>query len=126
VIVFNLKCAGGHGFEEWFASSADYEAKAAARVVVCPECGSTHIETRRTSRKDSQRRGSTAARRPRRLLPGRADCRPALAASARWRIDAGMLTIRRRPSLASLARSPGGKVFAGSADVVPLSQREGQ
>jgi hypothetical protein len=44
VIVFNLKCAGGHGFEEWFASSADYEAKAAARVLACPECGSTHIE----------------------------------------------------------------------------------
>jgi hypothetical protein len=44
VIVFNLKCAEGHGFEEWFASSPDYEAKAAARALVCPECGSTHIE----------------------------------------------------------------------------------
>jgi hypothetical protein len=44
VIVFNLKCAGGHGFEEWFASSAGYEAKAVARTLVCPECGSMYIE----------------------------------------------------------------------------------
>ena len=44
MIVFNLKCSEGHGFEEWFASSADYQAKAAARALVCPECGSRHIE----------------------------------------------------------------------------------
>jgi hypothetical protein len=46
VIVFDLKCAEGHGFEEWFASSADYQARAAARALVCPECGSTHVEKR--------------------------------------------------------------------------------
>jgi hypothetical protein len=46
VIVFDLKCAKGHGFEEWFASSADYQARAAARALVCPECGSTHVEKR--------------------------------------------------------------------------------
>ena len=78
VIVFNLKCAEGHGFEEWFASSADYEAKAAARALVCPESAA-----RRISRRGSRRRTSTAARRPRRLQPGRADCRPAPAVSAR-------------------------------------------
>jgi hypothetical protein len=27
MIVFNLKCAEGHAFEEWFASSAEYEAR---------------------------------------------------------------------------------------------------
>jgi uncharacterized protein (DUF1330 family) len=43
VIVFNLKCAEGHGFEEWFASSADYEAKAAARALVCPESAARHL-----------------------------------------------------------------------------------
>ena len=44
MIVFNLKCAEGHGFEEWFASSADYEAKAAGHALACPECGSTDVE----------------------------------------------------------------------------------
>ncbi len=43
MIVFNLQCGSGHGFEEWFNSSADYEAKLAAREVVCPECGDTHL-----------------------------------------------------------------------------------
>ena len=44
VIVFNLKCAAGHSFEEWFASSREYEAKALAHELVCPECGSTHVD----------------------------------------------------------------------------------
>ena len=44
VIVFNLKCAEGHGFEEWFASSREYEAKASAHELVCPECGSRYVE----------------------------------------------------------------------------------
>ena len=44
MIVFNLKCCEGHGFEEWFASSADYEAKVGARARVCPECSSTCIQ----------------------------------------------------------------------------------
>lgn len=43
MIVFNLKCSGGHDFEEWFASSADYEAKAASHGLICPECGDTEI-----------------------------------------------------------------------------------
>lgn len=44
MIVYDLKCGGGHRFEEWFASSADYDAKAAADGLACPECGDTHVE----------------------------------------------------------------------------------
>jgi hypothetical protein len=43
MIVFNLQCAGGHGFEEWFVSSADFEARMAAHQVACPECGGTDL-----------------------------------------------------------------------------------
>jgi hypothetical protein len=43
MIVFNLKCAEGHGFEEWFASSADSEERLANHDVACPQCGDTHI-----------------------------------------------------------------------------------
>ena len=43
MIVFNLKCDQGHAFEEWFASSADYEARTAAHEVTCPDCGDTHV-----------------------------------------------------------------------------------
>jgi hypothetical protein len=44
LIVFDLKCEKGHGFEEWFASSSDYEARRDAAEIACPECGDTHIE----------------------------------------------------------------------------------
>ena len=43
MIVFNLQCGSGHGFEEWFASSDDYEAKMVAHEVACPECGDTDL-----------------------------------------------------------------------------------
>lgn len=44
MIVFNLKCRVGHGFEEWFASSDDFEARRAQRALRCPECGDDHVE----------------------------------------------------------------------------------
>lgn len=43
MIVFDLKCTHGHRFEEWFASSADFEARAAGRQLRCPECGDDTI-----------------------------------------------------------------------------------
>lgn len=43
MIVYNMKCGGGHAFEAWFASSAEYEAKAAEHALSCPECGDTHV-----------------------------------------------------------------------------------
>lgn len=39
MIVFDLKCGGGHVFEAWFGSSADYEAQQARKLVQCPICG---------------------------------------------------------------------------------------
>jgi hypothetical protein len=44
MILFNLRCAQGHGFEEWFASSAEFDAKAATQALKCPACGDNHIE----------------------------------------------------------------------------------
>lgn len=38
MIVFDLRCSGGHVFEAWFASSAAFEAQASARQVRCPVC----------------------------------------------------------------------------------------
>lgn len=44
MIVFDLKCPQGHRFEEWFASSDDFESKLASHAVRCPECGEHHLE----------------------------------------------------------------------------------
>lgn len=44
MIVFDLKCGGGHVFEAWFASGADWERQRAAGQVLCPICGDIAVE----------------------------------------------------------------------------------
>ena len=39
MIVFDLKCDGGHVFEAWFGSSADYDDQQARGLISCPLCG---------------------------------------------------------------------------------------
>jgi hypothetical protein len=41
--VLNLRCAGDHGFEGWFASEEDFTAQSARAGIACPLCGSTEI-----------------------------------------------------------------------------------
>jgi hypothetical protein len=44
MIVFDLLCAGGHRFEGWFGSAADFASQNERRLVSCPSCGSVHVE----------------------------------------------------------------------------------
>jgi len=44
MIVFDLLCAGGHRFEGWFASAAEFASQNERRLVACPSCGSAHVE----------------------------------------------------------------------------------
>ena len=44
MIVYDLKCAEGHGFEAWFRDSEAFEIQAAAGEVSCPLCGATQVE----------------------------------------------------------------------------------
>lgn len=43
MILFDLQCAKGHGFEAWFRNGETYEAQAAAGEVACPVCGDADI-----------------------------------------------------------------------------------
>jgi hypothetical protein len=43
MIVFDLRCGGGHVFEAWFGSSVAYEAQVAAGQLACPLCADTRI-----------------------------------------------------------------------------------
>ncbi len=43
MIVFDLHCSGGHRFEGWFGSSADYETQREQGLVECPHCGSGEV-----------------------------------------------------------------------------------
>ncbi len=44
MIVYDLRCRKGHGFEAWFRDSAAYDAQASAGKVTCPTCGSRRVE----------------------------------------------------------------------------------
>ena len=44
MIVFDLRCGGGHVFEAWFGSSAAYESQRAGGLLACPICGDSGVE----------------------------------------------------------------------------------
>jgi hypothetical protein len=44
MILFELKCGGGHTFEAWFRNGDNYESQVAAGEVACPTCGDARIE----------------------------------------------------------------------------------
>jgi hypothetical protein len=44
MIVYDLCCDGGHRFEGWFGSSADYAGQRERGLVACPQCGSGAVE----------------------------------------------------------------------------------
>ena len=43
MIVYELKCDSGHGFEAWFKDSAAFERQQAAGEVLCPACGGSKV-----------------------------------------------------------------------------------
>ncbi len=43
MIVFNLQCGDGHGFEAWFKDAKAYESQRRGRRVACPVCGDTKV-----------------------------------------------------------------------------------
>ncbi|QJU57696.1 DUF1178 family protein [Sphingomonas sp. AP4-R1] len=44
MIVFDLRCDGGHVFEAWFGSTGDYEGQRDRGLVSCPMCGSGEVD----------------------------------------------------------------------------------
>ena len=44
MIVFNLQCADGHGFEAWFKDAKAYASQRRGRKIACPVCGDTGIQ----------------------------------------------------------------------------------
>ena len=44
MIVYNLRCDGGHEFEGWFQSGATFDEQAATGKLMCPMCASHKVE----------------------------------------------------------------------------------
>jgi hypothetical protein len=58
MILFDLQCAKGHGFEAWFRNGEAYEAQAAANEIACPICGDVDIrKAPMAHRQDALRKG---------------------------------------------------------------------
>jgi len=43
MIVFDLRCAGGHVFEAWFGSSDAFEDQRTRGLLACPICGASDV-----------------------------------------------------------------------------------
>lgn len=43
MILFDLRCSGGHVFEAWFGSSQGYEDQRARGLIACPVCDDTEV-----------------------------------------------------------------------------------
>lgn len=43
MLVLNLSCTHGHGFEGWFGSGDDYESQQQRKLLSCPICGNEQI-----------------------------------------------------------------------------------
>ena len=44
MIVYDLKCGGGHRFEGWFSSAEDFTSQKARQILNCPTCADGQIE----------------------------------------------------------------------------------
>ncbi|WP_108659765.1 DUF1178 family protein [Acuticoccus kandeliae] len=44
MIHYTLRCATGHGFDGWFASSDAFEKQQTSGLLSCPVCGSAEVE----------------------------------------------------------------------------------
>jgi hypothetical protein len=43
MIVYELRCTAGHGFEAWFRNSDTYDQQHAAHQISCPVCGTDDV-----------------------------------------------------------------------------------
>lgn len=43
MILYQLKCSGGHEFEAWFRDSAAYDEQALGGDINCPQCSDTNV-----------------------------------------------------------------------------------
>mgnify|MGYP002651160437 CR=1 FL=1 len=81
MIVYDLVCASGHRFEGWFASSAAFDAQAAAGLVGCAVCGSSAV-TKAVMAPAVGRKGNQQPERPARGGDDPGEAKPSLPAAA--------------------------------------------
>jgi hypothetical protein len=61
MIVYELRCSKGHGFEGWFRDAATFDRQAAAGKVPCAVCGDSAVTKAPMAPRLARRRGEDAA-----------------------------------------------------------------
>ena len=61
MIVYELKCSGGHVFEGWFRDAATFDRQAAAGKVPCAVCGDSQVAKAPMAPRLAKRRGADDA-----------------------------------------------------------------
>src|SRR5438045_7298113 len=64
MILFTLRCAGGHEFEGWFRDGDSFEAQQKAGEIACPQCGDAQVEKAVMAPRISRSRDKTPALSP--------------------------------------------------------------
>ena len=44
MIKYSLICSAGHEFDGWFQNSSSFDVQSAQELIVCPSCGTHHVE----------------------------------------------------------------------------------
>lgn len=83
MIRYDLKCADGHAFDAWFASSATFDDQVAKGFVTCPYCGTDRVEK------------SLMAPRVPAKSNGKADAQPMISTEPRTKIEAMVTELRK-------------------------------
>ncbi len=82
MIRYALRCAGGHAFESWFASSGAYDSQRRRKLVSCPVCDSHEVEKALMAPKVARQRGGKAVADAPEVAESTAQTDPAVASEA--------------------------------------------
>lgn len=81
MIVFDLRCGGGHVFEAWFASSEAFEDQRGRDLVACPLCADVSVEKAVTAARLS---GTGEGPDPKAVLQALAKAQAQILAKSQW------------------------------------------
>lgn len=110
MIRYDLKCAEGHGFEAWFASSSAFDEQADRGLVSCAVCGSADV-----------RKALMAPRVPAKASSAEPDAKPMLNAPVQAEVAKRLAELRREVEKSS---DYVGKDFASEARRIHLGESE--
>lgn len=81
MIVFDLRCGGGHVFEAWFASSEAFENQRTGKLVECPICADVTVEKAVTAARLS---GTANGPDPKMVMQALAKAQAQMLAKSQW------------------------------------------